>query len=79
MVGLITPVYPKYFFLFKQVDKIVDQLLGYVWIYDLAGLQTFWEHLERRVFARLECSHAANVRKLEISLLRYVNKFLNPT
>ncbi|XP_071487234.1 WD repeat-containing protein 91-like [Diadema antillarum] len=53
-----------------RADKILDQLLGYISTYDLSGLKSYWDHLERRVFSHLEHTHAHNVNKLRISILR---------
>ncbi|XP_071476056.1 WD repeat-containing protein 91-like [Diadema antillarum] len=53
-----------------RADKILDQLLGFISTYDLSGLKSYWDHLERRVFSHLEHTHAHNVNKLRISILR---------
>ena len=50
---------------------MLEQLLQSIWSYDLAGLRSYMEHLDRRVFSHLEANQVANVRKLEVSILRY--------
>lgn len=37
-----------------RVDKIVDQILHYVNVSDLAGLKEYWSHLDSLVFSKLE-------------------------
>ncbi|XP_071793240.1 WD repeat-containing protein 91-like [Asterias amurensis] len=53
-----------------RVDKVLEQLLQSIWSYDFAGLRSYMEHLDRRVFSHLEANQVANVRKLEVSILR---------
>ncbi|XP_030841451.1 WD repeat-containing protein 91 [Strongylocentrotus purpuratus] len=53
-----------------RADKILEQLLGFISTFDLLGLKNYWEHLERRIFSHLEYTHAHNVNKLRISVLR---------
>ncbi|XP_041476366.1 WD repeat-containing protein 91-like [Lytechinus variegatus] len=53
-----------------RADKILEQLLGFISTFDLLGLKNYWEHLERRIFSHLEYTHAHNVNKLRISILR---------
>ncbi len=54
-----------------KVDKLVDQLFGYVQTSDLRGMFEFWEHLERTFFSRLDHAFASSARKLELCLKRY--------
>jgi len=35
-------------------DKIVDQFINYITIYDLNGLKEFWNHFDQLVFERLD-------------------------
>ncbi|PIK55449.1 putative WD repeat-containing protein 91 [Apostichopus japonicus] len=53
-----------------RADKIKEQILQYIQMYDLIGLRSLWKHLERRIFCHLEHSHYTNVRRIEVSLLR---------
>lgn len=57
-------------FWWVQADKILEQLLGFISTFDLLGLKNYWDHLERRIFSHLEYTHAHNVNKLRISVLR---------
>lgn len=62
-----------------RVDKIVDQLMQYIYNYDLASLRELWGHLDMRMFSRLESHFTPAVRKLENSILKMylVNAALN--
>ncbi|KAJ8025531.1 WD repeat-containing protein 91 [Holothuria leucospilota] len=53
-----------------RADKIKDQILSYIQTHDLNGLRNLWKHLDRRIFSNLEYTHNANIRRIEISLLR---------
>ncbi|XP_076173533.1 WD repeat-containing protein 91 [Ptiloglossa arizonensis] len=53
-----------------RVDKIVDQLMQYVYSYDLASLRELWGHLDIRMFSRLESHFTPAVRKLENAVLK---------
>lgn len=37
-----------------QVDKIVEQLLQFIYTYDLGSLKELWAHLDQRMFSKLE-------------------------
>lgn len=37
-----------------RVDKIVDQLLHFINVYDLNSLKEFWGHLDNHMFSKLE-------------------------
>lgn len=54
-----------------RVDKIVDQLLLHVYNYDLVGLKEAWNHLNARLFIRLEQHFAPTVKKLENAVLKF--------
>lgn len=56
--------------LVKQVDKIVDQLMQYIYNYDLTSLRELWGHLDTRMFCRLESHFAPAIRKLENAVLK---------
>ncbi|XP_078040075.1 WD repeat-containing protein 91 [Augochlora pura] len=62
-----------------RVDKIVDQLMQYVYNYDLTSLRELWGHLDTRMFSRLESHFTPAVRKLENAVLKMylVNAALN--
>lgn len=53
-----------------QVDKIVDQLMQYIYNYDLTSLRELWGHLDTRMFCRLESHFTPAIRKLENSVLK---------
>lgn len=53
-----------------RVDKIVDQLMQYIYNYDLASLRELWGHLDTRMFSRLESHFTPAVRKLENAVLK---------
>lgn len=53
-----------------RVDKIVDQLMQFIYVYDLVGLRELWSHLDQRMFSKLENDFAPAVRKLENSVLK---------
>lgn len=54
----------------EQVDKIVDQLMQYIYNYDLTSLRELWGHLDTRMFCRLESHFTPAIRKLENSVLK---------
>ena len=56
----------------KQADKILEQIMGFIASYDLQSLKSYWDHLERRVFCHLEYTHQHNVNKIRIGVLRYL-------
>ena len=67
-----------------RVDRLLEQLNGFIASHDLSGLLELWRHLDSRIFTRLEatrcqaplstvsCSlpRTPAVRKLENSLLK---------
>ncbi|KPJ03220.1 PREDICTED: WD repeat-containing protein 91 [Papilio xuthus] len=53
-----------------RVDKIVDQIIHYVNVSDLAGLKEYWSHLDSLVFSKLEVHVQPAVRKIEYSLYK---------
>lgn len=56
--------------LIEQVDKIVDQLMQYIYNYDLTSLRELWGHLDTRMFCRLESHFTPAIRKLENAVLK---------
>ncbi|XP_063239481.1 WD repeat-containing protein 91 [Bacillus rossius redtenbacheri] len=62
-----------------RVDKIVDQLMQYVAVYDLVSLRELWSHMDQKMFSRLEHHFTAAVRKLESAVLKLylVNAVVN--
>lgn len=62
-----------------RVDKIVDQLMQYIYNYDLTSLRELWGHLDLRMFSRLESHFTPAVRKLENAVLKMylVNTVVN--
>ncbi|XP_043488246.1 WD repeat-containing protein 91 [Polistes fuscatus] len=53
-----------------RVDKIVDQLMQYIFTYDLTSLRELWGHLDIRLFSRLENHFTPAIRKLENAVLK---------
>lgn len=37
-----------------QVDKVVEQLMQFIHLYDLNSLKELWTHLDQRMFSKLE-------------------------
>lgn len=37
-----------------QVDKIVEQMMQFIYSYDLLGLRELWGHLDQKMFSKLE-------------------------
>lgn len=62
-----------------QVDKIVDQFMQYIHMYDLVSLRELWGHLDTRLFSRLENHFVPGIRKLENAVLKMylVNAIIN--
>lgn len=69
-VANLIPTIFYFLFLFCQVDKIVDQLMQYIYNYDLTSLRELWGHLDLRMFSRLESHFTPAVRKLENAVLK---------
>ncbi|KAH8547935.1 WD40-repeat-containing domain protein [Umbelopsis sp. PMI_123] len=54
-----------------QVDKIIEELFGYVQTSDITNLMEFWRYLDTRYFSRLDSRFQRTVKKFELCLLRY--------
>jgi WD repeat-containing protein 91 len=54
-----------------QVDKIIEELFGYVQTSDITNLLEFWRYLDTRYFSRLDSRFQRTVKKFELCLLRY--------
>ena len=59
-----------------KADKITDQLLSYVYSYDLNGLLDYWSYLDHKFFSKItlklsNTSSTALTRKYELFLLRF--------
>jgi WD repeat-containing protein 91 len=59
-----------------KADKITDQLLSFVYSYDLSGLLDYWSYLEHKFFSKItlklsNTSSTALTRKYELFLLRF--------
>ena len=57
-------------------DKITDQLLSFIYSYDLNGLLDYWTYLDLKFFSRITLklsiqSSVSLIRKYELFLLRY--------
>lgn len=51
-------------------DKIVEQFINYITVYDINGLKDYWKHFDELLFERLDHNFSQAVKKMEISLLR---------
>jgi WD40 repeat protein len=62
-----------------RVNKIVDHILTCVHKSDFVALQTFWSHLSKRFFSRLNHDLANTAHKLESTILRLflINAYRN--
>lgn len=60
-----------------KADKVTDQLLSYIYSYDLNGLLEYWSYLDHKFFSRITLklhtttNSTALTRKYELFLLRY--------
>ncbi|KAK9760579.1 hypothetical protein K7432_015260, partial [Basidiobolus ranarum] len=54
-----------------QVEKLIDELFGYVQAGELTSLLEFWRYLNFRFFTRLDTRFYKNVKKYEACLLKY--------
>ncbi|RUP43684.1 WD40-repeat-containing domain protein [Jimgerdemannia flammicorona] len=54
-----------------QVDKIIEELLGYITASDIASLIDYWRYLDVRYFSRLDSRFQRTVKKFELCLLRH--------
>lgn len=53
-----------------RADKILEQFQHYMATFNLSGLRDYWNHLNTRLFCRLEQRYVPSVRKLEVGLLK---------
>nr|SVE75153.1 EOG090X0719 [Daphnia dolichocephala] len=51
-------------------DKIVEQFVHFITLYDLNGLKDYWNHFDQSVFERLDQNFMPAIKKMENSLLR---------
>jgi hypothetical protein len=56
-----------------QVDKIVEQLMQFIYSYDLVSLKELWAHLDQRMFSKLEHSFTPCMYIISSSLILYIN------
>ncbi|ORY95843.1 WD40-repeat-containing domain protein [Syncephalastrum racemosum] len=54
-----------------QVDKILDELLGYITTSDVQRLTDYYRYLDLRFFSRLDSRFQRTVKKFELCLLRH--------
>ncbi|RUS21790.1 hypothetical protein BC937DRAFT_91464 [Endogone sp. FLAS-F59071] len=54
-----------------QVDKIIEELFGYVTASDVIALIEYWRYLDVRYFSRLDSRFQRTVKKFELCLLRH--------
>lgn len=50
--------------LLAQIDSLVRA-------YDVGGLLSLWEFMDRRLFSHLDAHHAREMHKMKVALLRY--------
>ncbi|KAG8223849.1 hypothetical protein J437_LFUL007870 [Ladona fulva] len=62
-----------------RVDVILDQLMQCIYSYDLISLRELWNHLDQRMFSKLDQHFCPAVRKLENAVLKMylVNAVIN--
>jgi hypothetical protein len=53
-----------------QVDKIIDQIHGYISSYDAVGLTEYWSMLEQYIFVHVDQSQMPAVNRLRTSVQR---------
>ncbi|KAM3580676.1 hypothetical protein VKS41_006739 [Umbelopsis sp. WA50703] len=54
-----------------QVDKIIEELFGFVQNSDISNLMDYWRYMDTRYFSRLDSRFQRTVKKFELCLLRY--------
>lgn len=62
-----------------RVDRIIEQMMHFINVYDLNSLRELWGHLEMHLFSKLESHFVPGVKKLENALLKLylVNAVVN--
>ena len=53
------------------VENLIQQIFSFIAAFDLEGLTSFWDQLNRRFFAKLGPEYLVNARRLDISLKRH--------
>lgn len=53
-----------------RVDKLVDQILSFIYAYDIQSLKDLWGHLNLHMFSKLESNFIPGVKKLENGVLK---------
>ncbi|XP_074030537.1 WD repeat-containing protein 91 isoform X2 [Leptinotarsa decemlineata] len=53
-----------------RADRIVDQIMHFINVHDLASLREFWGHLNMHLFSKLEHNFLQSVKKLENAVLK---------
>ncbi|XP_049957291.1 WD repeat-containing protein 91 [Schistocerca serialis cubense] len=53
-----------------RVDRIVEQLAQYISAYDLLALRELWQHLDQKMFSKLEHHFSPAVKKMENAVLK---------
>lgn len=54
-----------------QVEKIIEELLGYITNGDIQGLVDYYRYLDLRFFSRLDSRFQRTIKKFELCLLRH--------
>lgn len=57
--------------MFCQVEKIIEELLGYITNGDIQGLVDYYRYLDLRFFSRLDSRFQRTIKKFELCLLRH--------
>jgi len=55
-----------------QPDKIVEQFISYITIYDLNGLRDYWNHFDQLVFERLDHNFIPGLSSLHFTIINAV-------
>ncbi|KAF7996912.1 hypothetical protein HCN44_002558 [Aphidius gifuensis] len=53
-----------------RVDKIVDQLMQYIYTFDIVSLRELWGYLDTKIFSHLENHFTLSIKKLENAILK---------
>jgi hypothetical protein len=56
--------------LFRSFFRVVDQIVSLISIHDLQGLRDIWQHLNSRLFRRLDPTQTGSVARLESGVLK---------
>ena len=54
-----------------QVDRITEQVVSFIHSYDLQGLRDFWNHLDKRLFVKLNPSLNPRMHSHYTTIMKY--------